>query len=104
MWNRELHETRDRTERTDRERRQRPLVLRSPLGVPMLIEDFFATVDRAFMEEAGRIRPRRLELATPPELPLSAPESSASAPSLDWRRPPKRCRMPERRNHGITFR
>jgi hypothetical protein len=36
----------------------RRLVWRSPLGVRMLMEDFFEAVDRAFIEEAARIRHR----------------------------------------------
>jgi hypothetical protein len=71
----------------------------------MLIEDFFESVDRAFIQEAGRIpAPRRLELGTPLLLPLSAPESSPSGPSLERRRQPVRCRLPARRTTGITFR
>jgi hypothetical protein len=43
----------------------------------MLIEDVFEAVDRAFIQEAGRIpTPHRLELGTPLLLPVSAPEGS----------------------------
>jgi hypothetical protein len=70
------------------------LVQRSPVGVLMLIEEFFEAVDRAFSEEAGRIpAPRRLESKTPVGLPVSALESSPSTPSIAWRRQPKRCRQ-----------
>jgi hypothetical protein len=70
----------------------------------MLIEDFFEAVDRAFIQEAGRTpAPRRLELGTPSLLPLSAPESPQTAPSMERRRQPERCRLPERRYHGYYF-
>ena len=55
----------------------------------MLIEDFFGVVDRAFIREANRIpAPSRLELKTPSELPLPAPNR---------RRLPERRRLGERR-------
>ena len=64
----------------------------------MLIEDFFEGVDRAFIEEAGRIpAPGRLELKTPVGLPLSAPESSSATSSSERRR------LPERRYYSSTF-
>jgi hypothetical protein len=49
----------------------------------MLIEDFFEAVDRAFIDEARRIPAlRRLELQTPLELHLSAPQNlQATSPS-----------------------
>jgi hypothetical protein len=48
----------------------------------MLMEDFFEAVDRAFVQGAGRNpAPRRLDLKTPVELSLSAPESSPATPS-----------------------
>jgi hypothetical protein len=59
------------------------------------MEDFFEAVDRAFVQGAGRNpAPRRLDLKTPVELSLSAPESSPATPS-SGRRQPERCRQPK---------
>ena len=61
----------------------------------MLIEDFFAAVDRAFRREMDKIPvPHRLELKTPPELPLVA-----SGSVLRQGRLPQRCRLPQRRHY-----
>jgi uncharacterized protein YjbJ (UPF0337 family) len=62
----------------------------------MVIEDFFEAVDRAFIQEAARIpAPLRLELKTPVELPLSAPDGSPATCSSE------RSRQPGRRYHAI---
>jgi hypothetical protein len=62
----------------------------------MVIEDFFEAVDRAFIQEAARIpAPLRLELKTPVELPLSAPDGSPATSSSE------RSRQPGRRCHAI---
>jgi uncharacterized protein YjbJ (UPF0337 family) len=62
----------------------------------MVIEDFFEAVDRAFIQEAARIpAPHRLELKTPMELPLSAPDGSPATSSSE------RSRQPGRRYHAI---
>ena len=59
----------------------------------MLIEDFFAAVDRAFTREMDKLPVQhRLEVKTPSELPLVA-----SGSFLRQRRLPQRCRLPERR-------
>jgi hypothetical protein len=64
--NGELHETREFTESAEVGDLREPhgcLVWRTPFGVCRLIEDFFEAVDRAVIQEAGRISgPRRLEL------------------------------------------
>ena len=58
------------------------------VDVTMLIEDFFGAVDRAFIREANRIPPPRLELRTPSERPLPAPNRRGL---------PERRRLGERR-------
>jgi hypothetical protein len=68
----------------------------------MLMEDFFAAVERAFIKEDSRIpAPHCLELMTPLELPLSALENLPTAALAEARAQPERCRHPVQ-SHLIT--